>query len=387
MARRAVHAFVTGPFRRDVLAAALLLLVLAAVVLLESGLVPSALAVVLTGDTADVLAVVSSIAMAGVIAVQRQWPGVAVVGVPTIYLMITVPPGSLLIWVQLAPWFAILYRLGAHASRVVIASTAVLTLAAEIAAVPWWGVTPSGLDAVDFGVPVLAGVVVRVGAQRRRSRGLTARRRSWDEERQAVDRERARIARDLHDVVAHHLSGIVVSAGAAARVLDRDPAAAREALDVVAESAGRTTDAMQAMLVALTESGDAAPVGRPGLNDLDELTDHFTRLGCRVRVRTDGDLSTVPPDAGLSAFRIVQECLTNALKHGGASAVDVRIARTSAGLDLAVDDDGTAAGAPLPGSGSGLIGMAERVAVFGGTFSCGPTPRGGWSVRASLPLG
>jgi signal transduction histidine kinase len=387
MARRAVRAFVTGPFRRDLLAAVLFLLVATVVVLLESGVVPSKLAVVITGDTVGVLAVVSSVVMAGVIAVQRYRPWVAVIGVPAIYVVITAPPGSLMIWVEVAAWLAILYRLGAHASGVVIALTAALTLAVEIGGVLWAGVTSPGTDAAIFVVPLLTGVVVRVGAHRWRSRGLAAQRRSWDEERQAVDRERARIARDLHDVVAHHVSGIVVSAGAAERVLDRDPAAARETLGVVAESARRTTDAMQAMLGALSGSGDAAPVSQPALDDLVDLVDHFVRLGCRIRVRTDGDLATVTPDAGLSAFRIVQECLTNALKHGGAGSVDVRIARTSAGLELAVVDDGTAAGAPVPGSGNGLIGMAERVAVFGGTFTCGPTPQGGWSVRASLPLG
>jgi signal transduction histidine kinase len=387
MAWRAVRAFATGPYRRDLLAAALFLLAITMVVLLESGIVPSALAVGITGDTAGVLAVVSSVVMAGVIAVQRYRPGVAVIGVPVIYAVINAPPGSLLIWLQLAAWFAVLYRLGTHASGGVIILTAVLTLVVEIAGVVWWGVTTPEVDAAIFVVPVLTGLAVRVGAHRWRSRGLAEQRRSWDEERQAVDRERARIARDLHDVVAHHLSGIVVSAGAAARVLDRDPAAARETLGVVAESARRTTDAMQAMLGALAVSGDAAPVGQPGLDDLDDLVEHFARGGCQVRVHTDGDLATVTPDAGLSAYRIVQECLTNALKHGRAGAVDVRIARTSAGLDLAVDDDGTAAGAPVPGSGNGLIGMAERVAVFGGTFTCGPTPQGGWSVRASLPLG
>jgi signal transduction histidine kinase len=386
MARQAVRAFVTGPFRRDLLAAALYLLVTIVVVLLESGLVPSRLAVVFTG-TDGVLAVACSVVMAGVIAVQRYRRGVAVIGVPAIYMVITVPPTSLLIWVELVAWFAVLYRLGAHASGVVIALTAVLAVAVEFVGVQWWGVTSPGIGVVAFVAPVLTGVVVRLGAHRWRSRGLAAQRRSWDEERQAVDRERARIARDLHDVVAHHVSGIVVSAGAAARMLDRDPAAARETLGVVAESARRTTDAMQAMLGALAGSGDAEPDARPGLDDLDDLVDHFARVGCRVRVRTDGELATVTPDAGLSAFRIVQECLTNALKHGGAGAVDVRIARTSAALELAVDDDGSAAAAAVPGSGNGLIGMAERVAVFGGSFTCGPTPQGGWSVRASLPLG
>jgi signal transduction histidine kinase len=224
MARQAVRAFVTGPFRRDLLAAALYLLVTIVVVLLESGVVPSRLAVVFTG-TDGLLAVACSVVMAGVIAVQRYRNGVAVIGVPAIYMVITVPPTSLLIWVELVAWFAVLYRLGACASGVVIALTAVLAVALEIVGVRWWGVTSAGLGVAAFVVPVLTGVVVRLGVHRWRSRGLAAQRRSWDEERQAVDRERARIARDLHDVVAHHVSGIVVSAGAAAgsRSSTRDP--------------------------------------------------------------------------------------------------------------------------------------------------------------------
>ena len=383
----AVRALVRGPYRSEQLDAALLLLLAAPVVLLESGVVPSGLAVVITADRDGVAAMVTPVVMAAVIVAQRYWPAVPVIGVPVIFVVLGAPPASLMVWVELLGWIVVLYRLGAHASGVVIALATALTVTVEVVGAFWAKEPAPALDAALFAVPLLVGVVTRLVGHRRRSHGLAVRRRSWDEERLAVERERARIARDLHDIVAHHVSGIVVAAGAAARGLDRDLAAARETLGVVAESARRTTAAMEAMLGALAEPGAAAPADQPGLRDLDDLVDHFSRVGCRVRVRRDGDLAAVPLDAGLSAFRIVQECLTNALKHGGASAVDVRIGCTAAGLEVAVDDDGTGARTAVPGSGNGLIGMAERVAVFGGTFACGPTPRGGWSVRASLPLG
>ena len=226
---------------------------------------------------------------------------------------------------------------------------------------------------------------------RRRRRELAARRREWDDERRAVEQERARIARELHDVVAHHVSGIVVSGGAALRILDRDPDTVRDTLRTIAESAGRTTEAMHRMITNGEDGADIAP-GRtqPGLRDLHELVERFTGTGCSVEFHPSGDLGAVPPDAGLSVYRIVQECLTNSLKHAGPVAVTVRLHRDADHLVVRVDDAGPGADvplAPLHGTGQGLVGMGERVAIFDGTLAYGPRLGGGWSVRASLPLG
>jgi signal transduction histidine kinase len=181
------------------------------------------------------------------------------------------------------------------------------------------------------------------------------------------------------------VSGIVVSAGAVLRVADTGPAAARATLGTIAGSSRRATAAMRTLLGTLDDGQEAAPAG---LGDLAELVEHARQTGCRVVLETGGDLGSVPADVGLSAYRIVQEGLTNALKHGGADDVTVRLQRTPTGLDIGVDDSGAGSAVPasVPVSGHGLVGMAERVALLGGALDHGPARDGGWSVRASLPL-
>jgi signal transduction histidine kinase len=282
-----------------------------------------------------------------------------------------------------------------HGSRAVL-----LWSAAAGAAITAFGVVVLGEtfvweDVIGIAVPVAVGATVRWARQRRRRRELAAQRRDWEDERRAVEQERVRMARELHDVVAHHVSGIVVSGGAALRILDRDPDAVRETLRTIAESASRTTEAMHRMIMNGEDGADVGPDGgpdgaQPGLPDLQELVERFTRTGCAIELHQTGDLGAVPSDAGLSAYRIVQECLTNSLKHAGPVGVTVRVHRGADHLVVRVDDAGARADAPragLHGTGQGLVGMAERVAIFGGTLVYGPRLGGGWSVHASLPLG
>jgi signal transduction histidine kinase len=207
--------------------------------------------------------------------------------------------------------------------------------------------------------------------------------------RQAVSEERRRIARELHDQIAHHLGVVSLQAGAARRWLDRDPERVRSALDA-AESASRT--ALQTMPVILqalrTDDGaEPGPAPQPALADLDALLDGVRASGLPVEVEVLGDRRELHPAVELAAYRIVQEALTNALKHAGPATATVRLRYAPDRLEVEVVDDGRGAAAAAAGgaSGFGLVGMAERVDLLGGVLDAGPRAGGGFGVRAVLP--
>ncbi|MEU1438226.1 sensor histidine kinase [Streptomyces sp. NPDC005786] len=211
---------------------------------------------------------------------------------------------------------------------------------------------------------------------------------------QAVVQERLRIAREMHDMVAHSVGIIALQAGAAARVVHTRPDAAREAMSAV-EAAGRETlSGLRRILGALreTDSGDGraaserAPL-RPaeGLADVERLARATTAAGVRVEVRWEGDRRPLPPDIDLSAFRIVQESVTNVVRHASTDACRVSIAYGSEELAIEVVDRGRGAGS-TPERGFGLVGMRERVALLHGQFEAAPHPEGGFRVTARLPV-
>jgi signal transduction histidine kinase len=199
--------------------------------------------------------------------------------------------------------------------------------------------------------------------------------------RRAVGDEQARIARELHDVIAHSVSVIVVQAAAADDVFEARPDQARTALRSI-EAAGREA------LGELRQLLGAVSAPRPGLGRLAELTAPLQEAGLEVAVHREGtDGMELPAGLDLSAYRIVQEALTNTLRHAGATRASVTIRTVGGSLELDVSDDGTAA-VPVPaaGPGRGLAGMRERAAMLGGTLDAGPLPDGGFRVRALLPL-
>lgn len=218
---------------------------------------------------------------------------------------------------------------------------------------------------------------------------------------QAVTLERVRIARELHDVVAHHVSLMGVQAGAARRVVDRDPAQATVSLGVVEDSARTAVEELRRMLGTLREDDrgtagtGAAEAGAPdtapstaGLGRLPELVEAVRSAGHDAGLVVVGDERPVPPTVGAVAFRIAQEAVTNVLKHAGPTArADLRLRYLDQGIEVEVADDGHGAGAARDTSGSGLghVGMRERVAAVGGTVEIGPRARGGYLVRAWLP--
>ncbi|MER7670834.1 sensor histidine kinase [Kitasatospora sp. NPDC096128] len=211
----------------------------------------------------------------------------------------------------------------------------------------------------------------------------------------AVELERARIARELHDVVTHNVSMMTIQAGAARKILDTAPDKAREAMAAV-EAGGRAamTELRQVMglLTIDSETGgdpaaDADLSPQPGLGRLDALVEGVRRAGLPVELTVRGQRRPVPPGVELAAYRVVQEALTNTVKHAGGAdaAVTVEYGPDHLRVDV-TDTGGRPTGAAATGNGRGLLGLRERLAVYGGTLHTGPRPRGGYRVTASIPL-
>jgi signal transduction histidine kinase len=205
----------------------------------------------------------------------------------------------------------------------------------------------------------------------------------------AVAEERLRIARELHDVLAHTMSVVAVQAGTG-RLVGRDhPGEAIKALAAVEETARSALREMRQILNVLRADGDPGVSVRPtpGLDDLAALVAQVTEAGIAVDVRVEGKPRPVPTSVGLAAYRIIQEALTNVIKHAGPAHASVVVRYTDADVTVEICDDGYATASAAGGGGHGLVGMRERVAVHGGELIAGRGPNGGFQVRARLPLG
>jgi signal transduction histidine kinase len=201
----------------------------------------------------------------------------------------------------------------------------------------------------------------------------------------AVADERARIARELHDLVAHSMGVIVIQAQGAQRALDTAPERARDALRSI-ETSGRTGLAeMRRLLGLLTDRDDGDTAPQPTLAELPGLLTRIREAGLPVDLDVDGDVRPLAPGLELAGYRIVQESLTNALKHADGGAVDLRLHYRRDALEIEVSDTGRAQAARGNGAGHGLVGMRERVALYGGTLVADVRPEGGFVVRARLP--
>jgi signal transduction histidine kinase len=205
-----------------------------------------------------------------------------------------------------------------------------------------------------------------------------------------VNAERVRIARELHDVVAHSMSVIAMHAGSGRLAAVRDPAAARRALEVVEESSRTALAEMRRLVTVLRDVDQAAPdlAPAPGLAGVHRLVAEVAAAGVRIDVRTEGDLAAVPAGVSLAAYRIVQEALTNVVRHVGPTQVrlTVSVDRDRVRLEVNDDGDGRPATAAAPaGTGHGTVGMRERALLYGGELSIGPGCDGGWRVAGWLP--
>jgi signal transduction histidine kinase len=208
-----------------------------------------------------------------------------------------------------------------------------------------------------------------------------------EDARRAAAQEQARIARELHDIIAHNVSVMTVQAGAAGDVFDAQPGRAREALRSI-ESTGRQalTELRRLLAVVRPDDGAAGFAPQPGLARLDALVAQVRSAGLAVELTVEGEPRRLPPGVDLSAYRIVQEALTNALKHADARTAWATVRYGHEALEIEVSDDGRCAAADDAGRGHGIIGMRERAALVGGEVHVGPAPGGGFGVRARIPL-
>lgn len=361
---------------------------------LAVGMTGWAVADLVVGD-AGAWMVVAGAAMTAPLAVRRRRAVVmaAVMAVTmTAQALVTDPPEQ--VWLLIAVIIAS-YSVGAFERSVLVSLLGLAALAVAVSI----GIAQDASDDLSNIVPTLVIFMAapwgagRVLHQRERhAQDLTAQVGVLEHEREllareAVVAERTRIARELHDVVAHSLSVIAIQADAAEGALDREPDRAREPLAAVKHTAREALSEMRHLLGLLrdeTDSPDLEP--QPGLNSLDRLVDQVRAAGLVVDLDVAGEDRTLSPGTDLSAYRLVQEALTNTLKHAGATRVSITVRYSGTGVDLEVADDGTGEATAQPdGTGHGLIGMQERVALYGGSLQVGPVASGGYRLRASLP--
>jgi signal transduction histidine kinase len=266
----------------------------------------------------------------------------------------------------------------------------------------WAGVLIDGTDtpvqdlfwtAALLAVPWAAGQLVRQRQQRAvlaEGRADVAEREREERAKLAVADERARIARELHDVVAHNVSVMVVQAGAGRRMLDHDPARSRDAFESIEDTGRQALVEMRRLLGVLRKDDEQlalAPL--PSLEHVNSLLEQVRDAGMPVTLRVEGAPRPLPQGVDLSAYRIIQEALTNALKHAGPASGEVVLRYGDDDLEIEISDDGRGAGSSQPalvGGGNGLVGMRERVALHGGDLHAGARSSGGYSLSARLPF-
>lgn len=349
--------------------------------------------VFLTGATGSraVLVLAVAVVETAPVAVRRRWPLIALAATADTALV----AAGLGLPAALPGLVAILFSLEAVASRcsprISVPATLVIMAGSVFVA------REMGFFQIGFQL-VLIGAAGLLGHSARMRRALqaalsdlaaSARHAREEEARRAAADERARLAREVHDVVAHSLSVIVVQAGAGRRVAGEAPDEARAALGSI-EGIGREALGEIRRLLGVLRSGEPREGRRPqpSIAHLDALLEGFRASGLRVEARTEGPLDALPATIDLSAYRIVQESLTNCLRHASGALARVTVVRDHRLLLVeVVNDAGTAdPSRSVNGSGHGLPGMRERVAAYGGDFEAGGRAGGGWRVRARLPL-
>jgi signal transduction histidine kinase len=341
------------------------------------------------GNDADhnraVAAVVSLLATSA-IAVRRRWPfevGVVVTWAFSIQLAFWGDPQ--IISASIA-YFCALYALTAWTPlRRFLLGVVLILVSFPVTVLGPSGVSAS--SAATFGIVSLAVMLLVRGVLGDRERRVRLAERERDlAAREAVVEERARIARELHDAIAHSVSMVVVQAGAERRVLDSDRGATREVLETI-ENIGRgALTEMRRLVGMLRTDGDEPLTPQPGLDDLPRLVAQVREAGLPVDLQVEGERRELPVGIELSAYRIVQEALTNALKHAGEAQAAVRVRYGDDSLELEIVDDGAGINAPMPSGGHGLVGMRERVALYGGRLDAGRGESGGFAVRVLLPI-
>jgi signal transduction histidine kinase len=329
------------------------------------------------------------------IALRRRWPG------STFALMAAAQAGLVVLRTQpsanVLAWLVAPYTVAAYATRrVQLAIAGGAAVALVLLGLPLghdWAQRGNAVQLIVVGAGAwLAGMVARsrrAAVQLVRDRADRLEHEREEHARQVAAQERLRIARELHDIVAHKLSIVVVQAQAAQRV--GDPAQANGLMATVEETGRGALEEMRRLLGLLRpsaeeEPGTAPPQPQPGLAALDALLDEVRAAGLPVTLTRRGDPVRLPDAVDLSAYRIVQEALTNALKHAGPAHATIELRFSEDQVQITVTDNGTGTPAVVPGSGHGLTGMRERATLLGGAFDAGPQPSGGYRVHAALPI-
>jgi signal transduction histidine kinase len=322
---------------------------------------------------------------------RRRYP----VAVVVVTLVTTIWAGAL---GAKAIWFAVIVAFfTAVLARRRAAAIGSLVVGYVASVWPPWQIGQAHHSTVTSALELAAGLMfmlVIAELIRIRSQRAAALERSREEElRRRASEERMRMARDLHDVVAHNISVINVQANTALHLMDRQPERARSALVTINDVSKQALVELRSVLGVLRDvdgHGDAPRAPAPGLARLADLVETAAAAGLTVRVQEDGQRAPLPADVDLTAYRIIQEALTNSARHSGGTTATVRLGFGDGGLRVEVDDDGTTRGAVQPparanGSGNGIAGMTERAAALGGRLEAGPRAEGGFGVRAWLP--
>ena len=335
---------------------------------------------------AFLLVAVACLALAG----RRRWP-VAVLAVSTSGVVAWTLLGYVNGAVLLAPiiaLYAAATRVSARRAVALAVAVAAVLMTATGARNPFGHATSGGF----FLIPALVAAVAfgGIAVANRRAFVASIQARADDEARRRVDEERLRIARELHDVVAHTMATINVQAGAAAHVAAERPDAAVDALQAIKVASREGLRELRAILNVLRQADEPDSTRpAPGLAELDDLISGTRRAGLATTLTVTGDRRPLPAAADLAAYRIIQESLTNAIRHAGPATATVSLSYAGAELTITVADDGRGPGADhaAGGGGHGLAGMRERAASVGGTVTAGPGPAGGFVVTVRLPLG
>jgi signal transduction histidine kinase len=333
---------------------------------------------------ADILLLIAS----GVSLVARRRYPAAVLGVTMVAALLSGPGNhGRFAWLPVIAAFFTAVR--ARRRAAVIASLVVGYL---VAVWPPWLIGSRGHSAT-FALALLCGLLVllstaelmRAAVQRR----LAAKRIREQELLRLASEERMRIARDLHDVVAHNISVINVQANTALHLADRQPERAREALATINDVSRQALAELRSVLGVLRADGDAAPrAPAPGLGELDTLVANMAAAGLKVELETENSPGPLPASVDLAAYRIIQEALTNTARHSGAARATVRVRYRARTVEIEVEDEGTTGPKPSrpAGAGSGIAGMTDRAQALGGRLTAGPRPDGGFRVTALLPV-
>jgi signal transduction histidine kinase len=349
------------------------------------------------GREPDAFAYALAIAMAAPLAVRRRWPLVVlgvIVAALILYNARAYPDVNVDFF---GPVIATYTIAASKPTRVALAAAGTVAIAVGIGFYVDESASESAGDWLLIVVFTLGTWFVGDSVRRRRmyASALEGRTRELEDARldlarQAVTDERLRMARELHDVVAHTLTAIVVQTAVARHRFEQEPEAAAESLDGIETlTRGALEELRSTLSVLRSEDGDLAqlaPAAR--LADVDQLAERVAASGVAVTIHREGDLDGLPPLVELAAYRIVQEALTNVVKHAPGARVDVRLAGTRSKLAIEVRDDGLTneRADVIAGAGRGLAGMQERAALLGGTFEAGPASGGGFRVAAILPL-